>query len=975
MKRLLETIRFHDPQRASRTIAQITPVIPAEVQAGIRSLLVACPDPDVVLHMLGRLQEEKPEAFDRLTASVAGLPFLVSVFSYSRFLSESVLKNPEWIEDLIRSGDMERVLSAEEYEQRLEALLEREHFLDPEAAGAPSPLSLALFRRRELLRILLRDVQGYCTLPEITEELSNLADAILEVCCRRIYAELARKHGAPRCPAPGGASSEGGFAILSLGKLGGKELNYSSDIDLMFLYRGGGQTDGPAPAENHEFFRKLAGRCVELLSAYSAEGRCYRVDLRLRPEGRLGDICISLDAARNYYQKRARDWELQMLIKARVSAGDRELGRELLESVESRIYSTTLDFSAVESMSATRERISEKLAARTGWQAGFDIKLARGGIRDIEFLVQCLQRLHGGREPWVRHGGTMLALFRLRDKGLLSGAEYSRLASAYQFLRILEHRLQIVDDRQTHTLPSDPRELEVLARKMPPAEIGGVASSELLLRQVNQHLEVVQEIYERIVHAQQPMYYGAPLTAGPEERLPPETPARATEASPSNLIRFLDQRAPRLAAALSEHGLRRGQKHFERFLELVLPQPEWMGWLDGDPVLAARTIDLFEHSPYFAEQMIRTPELLEELRTPDKEEFRIEGCPPVSDADELRRFYLRELFRLECRSICLRAPIFTTLEQTSDLADAVIRAAYRLAVEHVAGSQPARSAGYVPSNQLMTVALGRLGMREFDLASDADLVFVLPDEDAGELPFWTRVAERTIELITAYTGYGVMFAVDTRLRPNGREGPLVQTTGAFREYFAKSAQAWEGITYMKSRAVAGDTERATEFLHSLQEVDWRRYGQGGRSKTALREMRARLEREQGPGNPLKAGRGGYYDIDFALMYLRLKGAGIFYKFLNTPARIDVIEKMGHLEPSDAEFLRDAATFYRAVDHGLRVSTGYAEGALPAAPAQLENLTELVCRWTPEHLHDQPLDVELAQIQARTREYFNRLFGS
>ena len=970
MKHVLDTVRFQDPSRASSTITRLSHAMSPEVQTGVRSLLVACPDPDAVLHLLGRLQEEKPDAFDRLTASVAGLPFLVSVFSYSRFLSECVLKNPECIEQLIRSDDMGRVLSAEEYEQRLERILERENFLDPEAGGAPSPLSLALFRRLGILRILLRDVQGYCTLPETTEELSSLADAVLEVTCRRIYAELVNKYGAPGQQGP-----EGGFAVIALGKLGGKELNYSSDIDLMFLYRGSGETDGQAPIENHEFFRKLASRCLELLSAYSTEGRCYRVDLRLRPEGRMGDICISLDAARNYYQKRARDWELQMLIKARVSAGDRALGRELLESVEPRIYSTTLDFSAVESMSATRVRISEKLAARTGWQAGFDIKLAQGGIRDIEFLVQCLQRLHGGREPWVRHGGSMLALFRLRDKGLLSDSEYSRLAGAYQFLRILEHRLQVVDDRQTHTLPSDPAELQILARKMPPAEIGGVASADLLLRQVNKHLEDVQEIYERVIHAQQPMYYDSLVSRGEAGDFPAEPPPRGAESAPSNLIRFLDQRAPQLAAALTEHGLRRGQRHFEHFLELVLPHPEWMAWLDGDPVLAGRMIDLFEHSPYFAEQMIRTPELLEELRSLEAAETCLDSCPPVRDADELRRFFLREIFRIESRSICLRSPIFATLAQTSDLADVVIRAAYGLAVENAAASQPPRTAGYVPSSQMMTVALGRLGMREFDLASDADLVFVLTDEDSGELPFWTRVAERIIELLTAYTGHGVMFAVDTRLRPSGREGALVQTVGAYREYFAKSAEAWEGITYMKARAVAGDIDRATDFLHGLQDVDWRRYGQGGRSKKALLQMRARLEKEQGPGNPLKAGRGGYYDIDFALMYLRLRGAGIFYKFLNTPARIDVIEQMGHLDPLDAEFLRDAATFYRAVDHGLRVSTGHTEGALPVAPSPLENLTDLVCRWTPEHLHDQPLDVELAQIRARTREYFNRLFGS
>jgi glutamate-ammonia-ligase adenylyltransferase len=304
----------------------------------------------------------------------------------------------------------------------------------------------------------------------------------------------------------------------------------------------------------------------------------------------------------------------------------------------------------------------------------------------------------------------------------------------------------------------------------------------------------------------------------------------------------------------------------------------------------------------------------------------------------------------------------------------VIAAAYRMAVEQVRASQPPLAGGYQPGNQMMVIALGRLGVREFDLASDADLVFVLPDADAPEQAFWTRAAERLIGLVSAYTGDGMMFAVDTRLRPNGREGALVQSEGAVRDYFDRSAQAWEGITYMKSRAVAGDLDRATKFLSRLQDLDWRRYGQSGRSRAQLAQMRLRLEKEQGAEDPLKAGRGGYYDIDFALMFLRLKGAGMFFSVLNTPARIDVVEQMGHLDRSDADFLRDAATFYRAVDHGLRVSTGHAEGSLPAADAQLETLSALVRRWTPDHLHDQPLDIELAQIQDRTREFFERLFG-
>ena len=185
----------------------------------------------------------------------------------------------------------------------------------------------------------------------------------------------------------------------------------------------------------------------------------------------------------------------------------------------------------------------------------------------------------------------------------------------------------------------------------------------------------------------------------------------------------------------------------------------------------------------------------------------------------------------------------------------------------------------------------------------------------------------------------------------------------------------EKTVRVEAGCVWGDVDHATEFLHELQEVDWRRYGQSGRSKQLLAQMRHRLEKEQGSGNILKAGGGGYYDIDFALMYLRLKSAGIFYKVLNTPARIDVVEKMGHLERADADFLRDAATFYRAVDHALRVSTGQSEGSLPKAQSQLQNLTELVSRWTPAHLHDQPLDIELSQIQNRTREFFDRLFVS
>ncbi len=961
MQSLLAEVEFRDAVRASGNLRNLSEHLPEDLQTRLRALLKPSADPDDCLHFLDRLQREQPQAFERIAESNAALQVLVAVFSQSRFLSEAVLLHPDWLESLVASGDLDRVLTVEDYTARLASLLEAE------GRNVPAAVSLAMFRRREILRIVARDVMGLSTLPEITGEISSLADAVLELAYRRIREDLMTRYGRP---------SDEGFSIISLGKLGGQELNYSSDIDLMFVYGGTGETAGPNRITNKEFYKKAANQLTDLLSTYTGAGVPYRVDLRLRPDGRLGEVCISLDGARSYYQSRARDWELQMLIKARVSAGEKKPGQELLEFVDPLIYSSTLDFSVVEAASATRERIREKLSARRGVSREFNIKLAPGGIRDIEFLVQCLQRLHGGREKWVRHGGTLLALSRLRDKDLLSDTEYSRLASAYQFLRALEHRLQIYDDRQIHTLPPETEIVAVLAREMPAGQIGAAPSADLLLQELNKHLEEVQEIYQRVIHAQQPMYY-APSAPVPEEPHPAEADQEVAPEPASNLVRSLDQRAPRLAGTLSRANLRRGRIHFEHFLERIVQNPEWVSWMNGDSVLARYVFDLFENSPYLAEQMIRTPELITELRA--MREKRAHDLPyhdmigALEDAGDLRRFFRREMFRIQCESICLETPIFATLERTSDLADAVIRAAYRMAVAEVTGKYPPSTPGYAPSEQMMVITMGRLGMREFDLASDADLVFVIPDRDTPEQVFWTRVTERMISIISAYTGDGVMFAVDTRLRPNGREGALVQSEGGYKDYFAHTAQAWEGIAYMKTRAVAGDLDRGTNFLNDLQEVDWRRYGQSGRSRRQLAQMRARLEKEQGGDNSLKAGEGGYYDIDFALMYLRLKGAGIFFKVLNTPARIDVIEKMGHLERSDADFLRDAATFYRALDHGLRLLTGHTEGNLPAAGSQLEALTSLVRRWTPDYLHDQSLALELAQIQARTREFFDRLF--
>lgn len=935
MQRLLG-FPFKERPRGIRAVASLSRHAPAEALGRLDLLLSTSPDPEQGLQYFATLQERQPVAFAKLLGSTAGLRHATALFTHSRFLSEALIEHPDWIEPLLQVETLQKLVTPEMLRERLEESL---------TPDVPNPIELARFRRRQLLPIVVRDVLRLATLPEITAELTHLADVLLEAAFCRIHDALVKIHGVPR----GTDGAESYFAIVALGKMGASELNYSSDVDLMFLYSASGETSGPNRISNKEFFQRAAQQLTHLLSTYTPEGMCYRVDLRLRPDGSHGEVCISLEGAQNYYAKRARDWELQMMIKARVAGGHVSTGRALLSFVEPRTYATTLDFKAIEQLSLTRERLNEKLTGKRSplkkKDGGVDVKLAPGGIRDVEFLVQCLQRLYGGAVPWVRHGGTMLALSRLQDRGLLSGAEYGKLASAYQFFRHLEHRLQFEDDRQTHTLPGQKEALDLLAKRMPTS--GG--SGEWLLRELENHFANVREIYDRVVTSR--------TTPGDVLSIPPVA-ARAMRAPVSNVVKALDQRAPMLAKVLSEAvsqaSLQRGMRSFEHFLERLSGQPEVLEKLNSHPDLARRALDLFENSPHFTDELIRTPDLIYDL-------IPLEPLPVPNDMNELRRWYRRSMMRIQAESVCGPAPIFETLASTSDLAEAVVLRAYELALSSHTASTTAQG-------QLWVIALGRLGTREFDLASDADLVFVVPDEASGDLPFWTRVAESVIDSITAYTGSGTLFAVDSRLRPNGSDGPLVQTESSVKEYFASRAEAWEGITYMKSRAIAGDPERVQRFLHELQTVDWARYGQSGRSRYDLRQMRMKLEREQGPVNPLKAGRGGYYDIDFLLMYLRLKSAGVFFTVLNTPDRIGVLESLSLLAANEAKFLLDAATFYRALDHGLRILSGHAEGKLPKAEAQREILAGLVKRWSPIALS------ELNDLRDQTRVMFDKYFA-
>jgi glutamate-ammonia-ligase adenylyltransferase len=335
----------------------------------------------------------------------------------------------------------------------------------------------------------------------------------------------------------------------------------------------------------------------------------------------------------------------------------------------------------------------------------------------------------------------------------------------------------------------------------------------------------------------------------------------------------------------------------------------------------------------------------------------------------LRHFYRLQMLEILAESVYRHYPIFATLGKTSRLAEWVVRAAYRIAVEDVVRFSDWRG----PREHLSVIALGRLGMREFDLASDADLIFFIPDEERPQHLHWLQVVERLIEITSSYTREGLIFTVDTRLRPMGRDGELVQTESYYNSYFASQAEAWEAITYMKARTIAGNIERGKQFLCELQDVGWRRFGRSGELTSMLVGMRERLEREQGADSPIKAGAGGYYDIDFILMYLRLRDAGIFFESLNTPERIEVVRALGGLTDDQAQKLLETAVFFRSLDHGIRVCLGHSAGAIPVALQKRAPITGLTRRWSELPPADTPLGPFFQQTRRATRELFTEIF--
>ncbi len=847
---------------------------------------------------------------------------------------------------------------------------------------------------------------GLSTLGETTLELSSLADVILANALSFSDQELSKRYGGPQFRDPQGRIARSGFSVVSLGKLGGNELNYSSDIDLLFLYFRDGETSGSAERSsiiaNKEYFVRLAHAVTRTVTQTTPHGQVFRVDLRLRPEGEQGDLAISLKSALEYYKHRARDWELQMLIKARHSAGDARLTREFLRGAEPYVYGAATDFAAVESVLWAREKISPRLRESRG--AAIDVKRHLGGIRDIEFLTQCLQRLYGRDDPWVRSGGTLHALRKLNDKGQLGNREFADLTTSYEFLRQVEHCVQLDRGQQTHRLPADAAAFDRLARRVSPDGTGrGSHPGPALLDQLQSTFDRVDDIYQRVIHPRA----GAASRAAFGLQPPPALPADQGSHSYEATLSFLDVQAPELAAVVRDASLsERARPAAARLFAALLGTSERFALARQQPQQLKRALEVMATSDHLAELLIRHPEDLlalssvgspcsdlvsitvEERPTPaDQMEIpldrvvRLSPPEPFPWATEgnldlrqqmalLRKRYRAGVMALGARDVTGFDSVFASLARWSALASQAVATALRVA----AGPQAA--GGPETEMPLAVLGLGRLGLQEFDLGSDADLVFITPaGASRDDIARWTHFAEKTIDILSSYTSDGTVFAVDTRLRPRGQEGELVVTEDALLSYVAKDAQAWEALTYLKACPVAGNRELGAQAVQRLLFGVFDRFTGYPELEAELHQMRRRLERKvMVPASNTKTAPGGYYDVDFAVSYLRLRHRVELPAGANSSEQVAALRGRNLIDVEDARTLAEGAAFLRSVDHAIRLVTGRTADGLPEHVGHAEAVEDLARRWklTAE---GQRLAERLRETQQEVRYAYRRLVGS
>ena len=957
----------------------------------VESLTRDLPDENGAQLFLDRLTTEHPQALQKLQKQTGLLSDVLALASWSPLLATTLEQNPEYLNWLARERADVRVRSCDQLKESLA------RFALTHATLSPQVL-FARFRRRELLRIYLHDVRRAHTLVETTEELSNLADAILDYALSLARQQLDNRFGAPQHD-DHGRISPAEFSVVALGKLGSLELNYSSDIDLLFLYSDEGTTAGGerGKTSNREYFVKLSETINKLVGHPSGEGAAYRVDLRLRPHGRDGALACSLREATTYYANTAQAWERQALIRSRAAAGSISLFNKFAATVEPEIYRAEVSVSeALASVRLAKQKIDRQVERKN---AGFNVKLQRGGIREIEFIAQALQLAHGGHDEWLRVAHTLICLGRLTDRHLISESERSELSEAYLFLRTLEHRLQMEHGLQTHTVPQSVPQRTVVARR-----VGFVGASALAQfdAALVMHTDNVRRIYER-VFAQ---------TGLIEQSIQSFTSAQVDECVETRLSTIaanvfhshLSDPKQKIELQHLAEKLRRAAErspNAHRALLLTARIAASLEKTDDKLELSANNLTelvrLCGASEFFGEIVAGNPTLITCLRaepTVRKRDYRALMRAAIdaensfsAELSALRREWLRLLIEIGAEDAAGNISLATANELQTQLAVDSINVAYL-----VARRELARRYGRLQGGpRLSILALGRLASGGVDYGSDLDLVLVYdslvssPISGLTQDEAYARLCELMIAALSSVTREGYLYRVDLRLRPNGKNGPLVTSSEGFLDYIRHRSVVWEWLAYVKLRAVAGDLELGrmieTHARHAIHEQASTANKQDLQNET--RRVRERLESEKGrrfgfhgrqsaakntSGIDIKYSAGSMLDVYFAVRYLQLRDdVSDEGEDRSTLRTLERLHANGSMDRNDYETLSAGYELLRAVDHHLRLILGKVSILPPVDYPAFKEITGRMSFATAEEFIN-----ELQEKMKAVREIYDRI---
>lgn len=908
--------------------------------AEIESLIRDLPDPQSARRFLENLINERPRTHQKLVKETGLLSDALALAAYSPLLATTLEQNPDYIPWLARERADTRVRTAEQLRESLA------RFALTNSSLTPAVL-FARFRRRELLRIYLHDVRRAHTLVETTEELSNLADAILDYALSLARQSLDNKYGAPLCDDSHGRIATAEFCVLALGKLGSRELNYASDIDLVFIYSDDGMTAGSGERDrvtNREYFIKLAEAISKLVGQPAGESPAYRVDLRLRPHGRDGALASSLAETLKYYDKTAQAWERQALIRSRAAAGSNQLFSQFAVAVQKYIYRPNVSVTnALASVRLAKQKIDRQVERSA---TGFNVKLQRGGIREIEFIAQALQLAHGGLDEWLRGAHTLISLGRLADRDLISEQERTQLSESYDFLRVLEHRLQMEHGLQTHTVPGNDEQRSLVARRMgfPGATALARFNSALALHTTN-----VRRAYDRVFAESVEEAKASPSVFVPDGSATAREAtvikhAAAVFAAPLNKQPSHSVETETLAQLLTDTAHQSANP--KRALALTarvaasLTKAEDEIEFSREGLLAL--VSLCGASELFGEMVAANPALLAVLSGPTRRlqqrDYRaqLRACVDAektfaAELSAFRREWAKLLIEIGAQDTAGEISVAESNHQQTELAVASINVAYLIARRELGRRYGRIDAG----PRIAVLALGRLASGGVDYASDLDIIILydsLVGSPIGSLTrdeAYARLCELLIAALSSITREGYLYRVDLRLRPDGKNGPLVSSSESFLEYLKQRSAVWEWLAYVKLRAVAGDLELGrmieTHARHAVHERA------AAMEETELqhetRHIRERLEKEKtrrrrADAIDIKYGAGGMLDVYFAVRYLQLRDdISDEGDDRSTASTLERLERAGSLETDDYEALSEGYELLRAIDHHLRLIVG------------------------------------------------------